>query len=164
MSPLPSLAALAGEGTWFEDFTPGQRFRHARGATVGEVENQALSKLVMNSAQAHWNEHAMASTPFGRRLVFGFITASVVIGLATQDTAERALAEVALTGVRFPAPVFHGDTLYAYTEVLGVADAPEHPDGGLVRFRHWGTNQDGTVVVEATRTVLVQRRSVWGVR
>jgi len=161
---MSRLRPLTGEGTWFEDFTPGRRWRHARGATVGEVENQALSKLVMNSAQAHWNEDAMKATPFGQRLVFGFITASMVIGLATQDTAEHALAEIALTGVRFPAPVFHGDTLYAYTEVLDAADTPDHADAGLVRFRHWGTNQEGTVVVEAVRTVLVKRRSAWEAR
>jgi acyl dehydratase len=148
--------------TWFEDFAPGQRMRHARGTTVGEVEGQLLTKLVLNTAQAHFNEQAMAGSPLGEgRLVFGLVTGSIVIGLATQDTAEHALAEVGLDGLRFTAPVHHGDTLYAFSEVLAVEGA-ERDDAGLVRFRHWGANQEGTIVFEGERTVLVKRRSHWG--
>ena len=148
--------------TWFEDFTPGERMRHARGSTVGEVENLLLTKLVLNTAQAHFNEHVMAGSALGDgRLVFGLITGSIVIGLATEDTAEHALAEVALDRLRFTAPVHHGDTLYAFTEVLTRSDA-ERDDAGLVRFKHWGANQEGTIVFEAERTVLVKRRSHWG--
>jgi itaconyl-CoA hydratase len=147
--------------TWFEDFTIGDRMRHARGTTVGEVESQLLTKLVLNTAQAHFNEHVMAHSPMGEgRLVFGLVTGSIVIGLATQDTAEHALAEVALDGLRFTAPVHHGDTLYAFTEVLAVEDAGRE-DAGLVRFKHWGANQEGTIVFEGERTVLVKRRSHW---
>ena len=149
---------------FFEDFTVGDRWKHARGTTVGEVENQLLTKLVLNTAQAHFNEHAMQGSPLGEgRLVFGLVTGSVVIGLATQDTAEQALAEVALDELRFTSPVHHGDTLYAYTEVLGTTDA-DRDDAGLIRFKHWGANQDGTVVFEAERTVLVKRASHWGAR
>jgi acyl dehydratase len=147
--------------TWFEDFSPGQRMRHARGTTIGEVENQLLTKLVLNTAQAHFNEHVMVGSPFGDgRLVFGLITGSIVIGLTTEDTAEHALAEVALDGLRFTSPVHHGDTLYAFTEVLSVDDA-DRDDAGLVRFKHWGATQEGTIVFEAERTVLVKRRSHW---
>jgi len=157
-----ALARLTG-GRWFEDFAVGARMRHARGTTIGEVEGQLLTKLVMNTADAHFNEDRMGGTPFGRRLVFGLVTASVVIGLATEDTAENALAEVALDRLRFRAPVFHGDTLYAYTEVLETR-AAEREDAGVVRFRHWGRKQDGTVVFEGERTVLVKRRSHWEAR
>jgi acyl dehydratase len=142
---------------YFEEFNIGERMRHARGTTVGEVENQLLTKLVMNTAHAHFNEHAMEGTPWGQRLVFGLVTGSIVIGLATQDTASQAIAELALDKMRFRAPVFHGDTLYAYTEVLEKRDA-DRPDAGIVRFKHWGTKQDGTVVFEGERTVLIKRR------
>ena len=151
------MTPLTGD-RWFEDFEPGQRMRHARGTTVGEVENQLLTKLVMNTADAHFNEDRMQGTPFGRRLVFGLVTGSIVIGLATQDTAENALAEVALDKLRFRAPVFHGDTLYAYTEVLSKTEV-EREDAGKVTFRHWGVNQEGRVVFEGERTVLVRRRN-----
>ena len=160
-----SLSQLVGDRGWFEDFEVGQRLRHARGATVGEVENGMLTKQVMNTAQAHWNEHAMQGSPMGEgRLVFGLITGSMVLGLASQDTTEHAIAVVGVDGLRFRSPVHHGDTLYAYSEVLATEDAPDRDDAGLVRFKHWGTNQDGTVVFEGERTVLVKRRSHWAGR
>ncbi|MEU1181672.1 MaoC family dehydratase [Streptomyces sp. NPDC005820] len=145
--------------TRFEDFKPGDRMRHARGCTMTDVEGQLLSKLVMNSAQAHFNDDAMAGTPFGSRIVFGLLSASVTIGLATQDTAEDAIAEVALDKLRFRSPVVHGDTLYAATEVLATEPAPDREDAGLVRFKHWGFKPDGTVVFEGERTVLLKRAS-----
>ena len=118
------LSRLTGEGNWFEDFEPGQKLRHARGATIDEVENNFLSKQVMNTAQAHWNEHFLQGSPLGDgRVVFGLITASVTIGLASQDTSENALAELSLDKLRFHAPVHQGDTVYTYTEVLAVAPA-----------------------------------------
>ncbi len=146
---------LTSANNYFEDFHVGQRIRHARGTTIDEVENQLLTKLVMNSAQGHWNEHAMAGTPYGRRLVFGFITASMVIGLATQDTAENAIKELSLDKIRFRRPVFHGDTVYAYTEVLDTKDADA---GGIVTFKHWGVNQREEIVFEGERRVLLKRR------
>ena len=93
-------------------------------------------------------------------MVFGLVTGSIVMGLATQDVAENALAEIGLDKLRFTAPVFHGDTLYAYTEVLSTGDSKQN-DAGVVRFKHWGTNQDGKVVFEGERTVLIKRRSHW---
>ena len=159
------LSRLTGSGNWFEDFAVGQRMRHARGATVGEVENQFVTKQVMNTAQAHWNEHHGWDTPLGSgRIVFGLVTGSMVIGLASQDTAENALAEVGLDGLRFLAPVHHGDTLFAFTEVLAVEDSADHEDAGLVRFKHWGVTHDDRVVFEGERTVLIKRRSHWADR
>jgi itaconyl-CoA hydratase len=153
---------LTGEGTWFEDFRPAQRWRSARGSTIDEVENQLLTKLVMNSAQEHWNDHSMLASPWGdRRLVFGMITGALTISLASQDTAENAIAEVELDQMRFRAPVFHGDSIYAYTEVLAADPCPDREDAGLVRFRHWGATGDLRIVFECERIVLVKRRSHW---
>ena len=148
---------------WFEDYAVGERMRHARGTTIGEVENQLVTKLVMNTADAHTNEAKMKESPFGRRIVFGLVTGSIVIGLATQDTAENALAELRLDKLRFRAPVFHGDTLTAYTEVLALRDA-DRADAGVVRFKHWGAKEDGTIVFEGEREVLLKRRSHWGAK
>ena len=159
---VPALTRAEG---YFEDFEVGQRIRHARGATVGEVENGFISKQVMNTAQAHWNEHYLTGGPLGSgRVVFGLVTASVVFGLSSQDTAEHALAELGCTGLRFRAPVHHGDTLYAYTQVVSTTAAADRDDAGVVGFRHWGLTHDGRVVFEGVRTVLVKRRSHWGPR
>lgn len=156
---------LTGDGNYFEDFPVGRRMRHARSATIDEVENNFLSKQVMNTAQAHWNEAIMAGSPFGDgRLVFGLVTASMTVGLASQDTAENAVAELGLDAVRFRRPVHHGDTITAYTEVVDVhvSAGVGRAGAGVVRFKHWGRNQHGDVVCELERTVLVKRRPALG--
>ncbi len=158
-----TLASLTSPDGYFEDFEPGQVIRHARGKTVEALENVLITNLVMNTAQGHFNEHAMQASRFGRRITFGGVTASLVIGLAAQDTAEQALAELGLDKIRFAAPVFHGDTLYAYTEVLDKAES-ERIDAGIVRFRHWGVNQDDKIVFEGERATLIKRRQPWADR
>ncbi len=158
----PRVSTFTSDDNFFEDFRVGRRLRHARGATVGDVENNLVTKQVMNTAQSHWNEHAMTGSPLGEgRLVFGLVTGSLVFGLASQDTAENALAELGCTGLRFKAPVHLGDTLYAYTEVLAADPSPDRKDSGVVRFKHWGVTHDDRVVFEGERTVLLKRRSHW---
>ena len=91
------------------------------------------------------------------------MTASLVIGLAMQDTGENAVEEVGLDKVRFRVPVLHGDTLYAFTEVVATEAAPADPRGhrevGLVHFRHWGVNQRGETVFEGERRTLIKKRA-----
>ena len=158
----PVASHTSAEG-YFEDFEVGERMRHARGTTISDVEGQLLCKLVMNTADAHFNAERGKGTPFGNRLVFGLITGSMVIGLTTQDTAENALAELSLDALRFTRPVHPGDTLTAYTEVLEVREA-DREDAGIVRFKHWGVNQDDQIVFEGEREVLQKRRSHWSGR
>lgn len=156
--PLSSLV----DDQWFEDFTVGDRWRHARGATVGEVENQLITKMVMNTAQEHWNEHSMADSQWGKsRLVFGMITASLTLGLASQDTSEQALAELKLDGMRLRAGVFHGDTIYAFTQVLETTPSDDREDAGVVTFQHWGATEDDRIVFECRRSTLIKRRTHW---
>lgn len=157
------VARLTGKDNYFENFEVGAVFAHARGKTVGETENVLITNLVMNSADAHFNEHKMKATPFGRRISYGGVNLSLMIGLAAQDTAEQALAELGMDRIRFSAPVFHGDTLYAYSEVLAMNDS-DRPDAGEVRFKHWAANQYGHIVCEGERRVLIKRRSHWADR
>jgi itaconyl-CoA hydratase len=160
---MTRISALVGEDNYFENFMVGDRFRHARGKTVTEMDGVLITNLVMNTAQGHFNEDIMADREFGQRIVFGGITASVVVGLASQDTAENALAELGMTAVRFRRPVFHGDTIYATTEVVAVEDT-DRPDAGVVTFDHTGHNQRGDVVFTGQRRVLVKRASHWADR
>lgn len=160
---MAGLAALTGADNYVERFAVGDRFRHARGKTITEMDGVLLTNLVMNTAQGHFNEDAMAEREFGQRIVFGGVTAAMIVGLASQDTAENALAELGMTAVRFHSPVFHGDTLYATTEVLAVEDA-DRPDAGIVTFAHTGTKADGTVVFTGRRRVLLKRASHWADR
>jgi acyl dehydratase len=157
------LASLTGTGNYYEDFNVGDVYEHARGKTVEGLENVLLTNLVLNTAQAHFNEHLAESLPQKHRITFGGVTASIVTGLAMQDTGENALEEVGLDKVRFRVPVLHGDTLYAFSEVLEKEDNPAdsrgHENVGLVRFRHWGVNQRGETVFEGERLVLIKKRS-----
>ena len=157
------ISALTGKNNYFEDFSAGDAFKHARGKTVTEMDGVLLTHLVMNTAQGHFNGQLMSSSPFGGRIVFGGIVAAVVIGLAYEDTGEQALAEIGLTGVRFRAPVHHGDTLYAMSEVVATSDS-DREDAGVVTFRHRGVNQSDETVFEGERRVLLKRRSHWGSR
>lgn len=148
-------------GTYFEDFAPGQIFRHMRGKTLGEMDVVVLSMMVMNTAQGHFNADVTTQVKFGRRVTFGGITASLVIGLASQDTSENAIAELGVDKIRLKQPVFEGDTLYAMTETCRV-EPSEQPDRGVVHFRHTGINQRRELVCEIERRVLIRRREVAG--
>ena len=143
-------------GAFFEDFTVGDCMRHARGKTVSEVDNVFITNMVMNTAQAHFNAHSRIGSAFPRILVFGGVTIALVIGLATEDTAQNAVAELGLDRIRLTAPVTHGDTLYAYTEVLGKQPAGR-TDAGVVTFQHYGVNQRDELVFEGRRRVLIRR-------
>jgi acyl dehydratase len=156
------LSTLTGKGNFFEDFIVGDIYEHARGKTVEALENVLITNLVLNTAQAHFNEDLAQSLEQKHRITFGGVTASMVIGLAMQDTGENAVEEIGLDQVRFRVPVLHGDTLYAFTEVLNKEEEPADPRGhknvGLVHFRHWGVNQRGETVFEGDRHVLVKKR------
>jgi acyl dehydratase len=152
------IAATSG---FFEDFAVGQRLRSAQGKTVGE-EHRTLTHLWMNGVQLHFNADFCANDAFvrekfeGKIIVYGGYVLSVVRGLASGDTSERALAESFANG-RHLKPIFEGDTLYAESEVLETRPAPER-GGGLVRFKLLGKNQKGETVLEIEREVLLPRR------
>jgi itaconyl-CoA hydratase len=156
------VAGLTGKKNFYEDFNVGDAYEHARGKTMEPLENVLITNLVLNTAQLHFNEDAaekLGGQP--HRVVFGGVTASLVIGLAMQDTGEQAVEEVGLDKVRFRVPVMHGDTLYAFTEVLGKNDSHElcrgHRDVGEVHFKHYGVNQRGETVFEGERRVLIKK-------
>jgi itaconyl-CoA hydratase len=157
------LADLTGKTNYFEDFQIGDVIRHARGKTIEGLENVLITNLVMNTAQSHFNEHAMKSSPYGGRLSYGGVNFSLCMGLAMQDTGENALAELGMDNIRLMNPVVHGDTLYAYSEVLAVEDS-EREDAGVVTFRHYGVNQDDKQVFQGDRRMLIKRRSHWANR
>ena len=158
--------ALTGNDNYFERFQPGQVIRHARGKTMCEQDNVGITLQVLNTADAHFNADRMQKNAMGRdgwnsRLQFGGVTIAMIIGMAMQDTGENALQELKLDKIRLKAPVFHGDTLYAYTEVL-TTQAAEREDAGIVTFKHFGVNQHDRVVFEGERTVLLKRKSHYG--
>lgn len=157
------LNTLTGRDNYFEDFEVGAVMKHARGKTLEPLEQVLITNMVMNSASGHFDEMQMKGTEFKKRLSFGGVNISLVVGLTSQDTAENAIAELGMDQIRLTGPVFHGDTLYAYTEVLETKPS-DREDAGVVRFKHYGVNQNENIIFEGERTVLVKRRSHWGTR
>jgi acyl dehydratase len=154
------LSDLTGKTNYFEDFHVGDVIRHARGKTVEGLENVLITNMVMNTAQSHFNEHSMRNSQYGGRLSYGGVNFSLCMGLAMQDCGENALAEMGMDNIRLMNPVVHGDTLYAYSEVLST-EPSERPDAGIVTFRHYGVNQDDKQVFQGDRTMLIKRRGHW---
>ncbi len=162
---MGELSKLTGANNYFEDFEVGLVIKHARGKTMTPLENVLITNMVMNTAQGHFNEDAMKGSAFGGGgiVVYGGVNFSLVLGLASQDCCENALAELGLDNIRLSRPVTHGDTLYAYSEVLEKRDA-DQPDAGIVVFRHYGYNQREEQVAQIDRRVLLKRKSYWADR
>ena len=153
-------AALSGPDTYFEDYWPGQRIRHARAVTIDAVTGGFMAKSVMNTAQVHWNDRVERDGALGAGfVVFGMITASTVLGLAGQDTIENVIREIEYDDFRFLSPVYQGDTIQAYSEVLDVQVPAARGDAGLVVFKHWGVNHRGKPVFSGVRKALIRRRA-----
>jgi acyl dehydratase len=143
---------------YFEDFEMGAVYRHTRGKTVSELDNVLLTNMVINTAEPHFNEHAANLDPmFKQRIVYGGINVAMVVGLAAQDTTRHAIREIGMDKVRLHAPVYHGDTLYAYSEVIGIDPDPA-AGGGVVTFFHSGYNQDDRLICTGERRVLLRSR------
>jgi itaconyl-CoA hydratase len=150
------MSSILSGNNCFEDFEVGSRFRHARGKTITELENVLITNLVMNTADAHFNEARMAKHPLGTSIVFGGITASLVVGLASQDTADSLVEDYGISDLRLLVPVVHGDTIRAATEVIALE--PYDADTGIVTLHHWGYNQRDEVVAEFDRVIRVPRK------
>lgn len=146
-------------GKYYDDLAVGQRIVHSLGRTITEMDNVLFSALTMNTQPLHLNEDFAARTPFGRRIVNGLFTLALAVGLTVSDLTEGTIvANLGYESVTHPHPVFHGDTLYVETEVLDMRPSRSQPDRGIVKLKHIGRNQHGTVVVEVVRTVLFLRR------
>jgi acyl dehydratase len=147
-------------GKYYEDLEVGQKFRHPLGRTVTEMDNTLFSMLTMNTQPLHTNEDFAAKTQFGQRIVNGLFTLGLVTGLSVADLTEGTIvANLGYDHIRHPNPLFHGDTVYAESEVLEKRDSNSRPDVGIVRLKHWGRKPDGVIVVEFERTVMFFKKT-----
>src|SRR6202790_1247246 len=131
-------------GLYFEEFVEGQVFEHALTRTVTEMDNVLFTSLTMNPQPLHLDAEFAKTTEFGRAVVHSIFTLGVVIGISVGDPPlGTTVANLGMTDVRFPRPVFHGDTIRATTRVLSLRDSKSRPDAGLVEFEHSALNQRG---------------------
>ena len=144
-------------GRCLEDFEEGMVIRHPLGRTVTTTDNAWFSLLTVNTNPIHFDAHYASQTEFGRPLVNSTLTLAVVTGLSVADVSQYAV-NLGWDEVRMPAPVFEGDTIYAQTEVLSKRESKSRPHMGLVEIKTTGFKEDGTIVMEFRRTILVYKR------
>lgn len=144
-------------GRCYEDLEVGAVIRHALGRTVTQTDNAWFTLLTANTNPIHFDAHYAAQTEFGRALVNSTFTLALVTGLSVADISQHAV-NLGWDEVRLPAPVFEGDTIYAQTEVLSKRESKSRPHMGLVEVKTSGFKQDGTVVLEFRRTLMIYKR------
>ena len=145
-------------GRFYEDFEVGDIYRARIGRTITQADNIWFTLLTNNTNQIHFNEHYAERTEFGRPLVNSILTLAVVAGLGVADTSENGFA-LGWDEITLPNPVFDGDTIYSESEVVDKRESRSKPQWGIVKFRSRGIKQDGTVVMEYTRSVMVWKRA-----
>jgi acyl dehydratase len=143
-------------GLYLEQFSVGQTFVHEIRRTVTDMDNILFSALTYNPARVHIDHEYSKSTEFGKPLMNSIFTLGLIIGLTVQDTTlGTTVGNLGMTEVRFPKPVFHGDTLKAHTKIVAKRESKSRPGQGLVEFEHTMTNQRGEVVATCRRTGLM---------
>ncbi len=146
-------------GLYFEEFSVGQKIEHAIHRTITEADNVWFSALTHNPAPLHLDEEYMKGTEFGQRIVNSCLTLGLMVGISVGDTTVgTTVANLGWDEVRFPNPLFHGDTIRVETEVLELRDSKSRPDNGIVVFAHRAYNQDGLLVGECKRSALMHRK------
>lgn len=146
------------EGRFFEDFTVGDVYRSRIGRTITQADNIWFTLLTNNTNQIHFNQHYAEQTEFGRPLVNSAMTIAVVAGLGVADTSENGFA-LGWDQIKLPHPLYEGDTVYSISEVVEIRESTSRPKQGIVKFRTRGVKQDGTVVIDYTRSVMVWKRA-----
>ncbi len=153
------MAEKAGwEGRFFEDFEVGDVYKSRIGRTITQADNIWFTLLTNNTNQIHFNRHYAKYSDFERPLVNSAITIAVVAGLGVSDTSENGFA-LGWDQIRLPNPLFEGDTVYSVSEVVDKRESASRPTQGIVKFRTRGVKEDGTVVIDYTRSVMVWKRA-----
>ena len=147
-------------GLYLEDFEVGLTFRHRLTRTVTQMDNMLFSNMTLNPQPLHIDAHFCATeTEWGRPLMNSLFTLGLMIGISVNDTTVgTTIGNLGMSDVRFPAPVFEGDTIRVETEIVGVRRSKSRPDTGIVDFLHRAYNQDDKLVAECRRQGMMRAR------
>jgi acyl dehydratase len=145
-------------GRYLEEFEVGAVYKHWPAKTVTEYDDHLFCLLTMNHHPLHINDVYAGQSQQGRNVVVGPLVYSLALGMSVSDVSGKAIANLATEELSHPAPLFHGDTLFVESEVLEVKPSRSKPDRGTVRVHTRAFNQDGTLVAEFKRVVLVPRK------
>lgn len=145
-------------GRYFEQFEVGHVYEHRPGRTITETDNTWFTLLTMNTHPSHFDWEYAKQTEFKRPLVCSPLTVAILVGMSVSDVSQKAVANLGWKEIRMTAPVFAGDTLYAESEVIEKRESASRPEQGIVTIRTIGKNQDGVVVCEFLRTMLIWKQ------
>lgn len=147
-------------GLFFDELHVGQVFEHPIRRTITETDNVFFSALTHNPAQLHLDEeYCRTQTEFGQRIVNSAFTLGLMVGISVGDTTlGTAVANLGWDEVRFPKPLFHGDTIRVETEVVSLRESKSRPDQGVVVYEHRAFNQHNEVVATCKRSGLQRKR------
>ena len=146
-------------GRYLEDFDVGAVYKHWPAKTITEADDHMFCLLTMNHHPLHINDVYASQSQQGQNVVVGPLVYSIMLGMSVADVSGKAIANLATEELSHPAPVFHGDTLFAESEVLEVTPSRSKPDRGIVKVKTDAYKQDGTLVATFKRAVLVPRRN-----
>ena len=146
-------------GLWFEDFEVGRIYRHPITRTVTQMDNIMFSCLTMNPQPLHIDRDFAARTEWGQPLMNSLFTLGLMIGISVNDlTLGTTIANLGMTDVKFPAPLFENETVSVTTEVVAKRESRSRPDAGVVDFDHKAYKQDGTLVAQCRRQAFMRKR------
>lgn len=145
-------------GPYFEDFETGQVIRHSIGRTISEADNTWFTLLTLNTNQMHFNRSYAERSEYGRILVNSGFSVGLIVGMSVLETSHNAVANLGFEEIRFPHPIYVGDTMWVETRVLDVRQSRSRPHAGIVRVRTRGLNQDGKVCVTFVRSFMAYKR------
>src|SRR3984885_6214266 len=147
-------------GLYFEDFSVGQHFRHRLTRTVTQMDNMLFSNMTLNPQPLHIDAHFCATeTEWRRPILNSLFTLGLMIGISVNDTTVgTTIANLGMTEVKFPAPLFEGDTIRVETTVAAKRTSKSRPDAGIVEFEHRAYRQDGILVAECRRQAFMRKR------
>jgi acyl dehydratase len=147
------------QGRYYEDFTVGDVYKHPYGRTITETDDVWLTNITMNLNPMHFNEAYASETEFGERLVNGLVIIATAVGLSVIDVSQNATANLGYDEVRHHGPMFHGDTLFAESEVISKRESSSRDHVGIVTTKLRGYNQNDDLVLSLERTNMVLKRS-----
>jgi acyl dehydratase len=147
-------------GLYFEEFEVGRRFDHPWTRTATETDNLIFSSLTMNVQPLHIDHEFAAKTEFGKPLVNSIFTLGLMVGMSVNDTTlGTTIGNLGMTEVKFPKPVFAGDTLRASTVVMSKRESKSWPNAGIVEFEHTCFNQRDEIVATCKRAAFMRKRA-----
>ena len=146
-------------GRLYEDFEPGDVYRHWPGKTITEADDHLFCMITMNHHPLHTDAHyAETETQFGKNVVVGNLVYSLVLGMSVPDVSGKAIANLEVESLKHARPTFHGDTIYARSTVLDKRESQSKPDRGVVTVERQVLNQRDEVVQEGETDLVVERR------